>query len=208
MTINVLCNDNIPKDFVNEKCVLMKMSFEVWTVLFSAEKDDDYETYGKIIAYCLVNGGPAPTFMTKFLYGLLAYGPELAEPTIEDIVDDDYKDLVRKVFSSIYKKIINIILWMYNNWWCIPCSFLALLAESKFCQIKYVYMLNVTCVVYIILISSIIQTTLNKFQANFYSFCISHVFLVKDLFLSTSLLYLLTFTTVFKPGLHFSDVTI
>ncbi|XP_056000514.1 G2/M phase-specific E3 ubiquitin-protein ligase-like [Ostrea edulis] len=65
-----------------------------------AEKDGDYETYGKIIAYCLVNGGPAPTFMSEFLYGLLAYGPEFADPTIEDIVDDEYKEQVQKIEMS------------------------------------------------------------------------------------------------------------
>lgn len=65
-----------------------------------AEENGDYETYGKIIAYCLVHGGPAPTFMSEFLFGLLAYGPDSADPTIDDIVDDEYKQQVQKIEIS------------------------------------------------------------------------------------------------------------
>lgn len=51
----------------------------------------------------MVHGGPAPTFMSEFLFGLLAYGPDSADPTIDDIVDDKYKQQVQKVFFYRWK---------------------------------------------------------------------------------------------------------
>lgn len=49
--------------------------------------------------------------MSEFLFGLLAYGPDSADPTIDDIVDDKYKQQVQKVFFIDENQMITC---MYN----------------------------------------------------------------------------------------------
>lgn len=61
----------------------------------------------------MVHGGPAPTFMLEFLFGLLAYGPDSADPTIDDIVDDEYKQQVQKVFLIDESQMITCIILLY-----------------------------------------------------------------------------------------------
>lgn len=48
--------------------------------------------------------------MSEFLFGLLAYGPDSADPTFDDIVDDEYKQQVQKVFLIDESQMICIIL--------------------------------------------------------------------------------------------------
>lgn len=61
----------------------------------------------------MVHGGPAPTFMSEFLFGLLAYGPDSADPTIDDIVDDEYKQQVQKVFLIDESQMITCMILLY-----------------------------------------------------------------------------------------------
>ncbi|XP_069108918.1 G2/M phase-specific E3 ubiquitin-protein ligase-like [Argopecten irradians] len=60
-----------------------------------------YETAGKIIAYSFVHGGPNPGFLSPVLYIAIAKGVNHTEPGINDIMDYETREIIKKIADSI-----------------------------------------------------------------------------------------------------------
>ncbi|XP_020644109.3 G2/M phase-specific E3 ubiquitin-protein ligase [Pogona vitticeps] len=65
-----------------------------------ALQDNLYYEAGRIIAVSLVHGGPSPSFFSKTLFNLLAYGTENVKPTIEDVADVNVLQTIEKIKSA------------------------------------------------------------------------------------------------------------
>ncbi|XP_051872649.1 G2/M phase-specific E3 ubiquitin-protein ligase isoform X1 [Pristis pectinata] len=61
---------------------------------------DWYYEAGRMIALSLVHGGPSPNFLSKTLFNCLAYGPEITEPTIEDVASFEVAQKIIKIKES------------------------------------------------------------------------------------------------------------
>lgn len=60
-------------------------------------KENLYYEAGKMLAISLVHGGPSPGFFSETLFKCLAYGPENALPTLDDVSDLDVAQIIIKV---------------------------------------------------------------------------------------------------------------
>lgn len=65
-----------------------------------AVREDLYFETGRMIAVCLVHGGPAPGFFSPTLFSCLATGPETAKPVIEDVADFELLEKLKKISDS------------------------------------------------------------------------------------------------------------
>ncbi|XP_055496646.1 G2/M phase-specific E3 ubiquitin-protein ligase isoform X2 [Leucoraja erinacea] len=61
---------------------------------------DWYYEAGRMIALSLVHGGPWPNFLSKTLFNCLAYGPDITEPTMEDVASFEVAQKVMKIKES------------------------------------------------------------------------------------------------------------
>ncbi|XP_048455853.1 G2/M phase-specific E3 ubiquitin-protein ligase isoform X2 [Rhincodon typus] len=61
---------------------------------------DWYYEAGRMIAISLVHGGPSPNFFSRTLFSCLAYGPEVTEPTMEDVTHVDVTQKIKKIKES------------------------------------------------------------------------------------------------------------
>ncbi|XP_023784948.1 G2/M phase-specific E3 ubiquitin-protein ligase isoform X2 [Cyanistes caeruleus] len=64
---------------------------------FQAVKENLYFEAGKMIAVCLVHGGPSPGFFSKTLFDCLVYGPENVKPVLEDVADVDVAQTIKTI---------------------------------------------------------------------------------------------------------------
>ncbi|KAJ7425335.1 G2/M phase-specific E3 ubiquitin-protein ligase-like [Pitangus sulphuratus] len=62
-----------------------------------AVKENLYFEAGKMIAVCLVHGGPSPGFFSKTLFDCLVYGPENVKPALEDVADVDVAQTIKMI---------------------------------------------------------------------------------------------------------------
>ncbi|NWZ18310.1 G2E3 ligase, partial [Asarcornis scutulata] len=65
-----------------------------------ALKENLYFEAGKMIAVSLVHGGPSPGFFSKILFNCLVYGPENVKPNLDDVVDIDVAQTIKKIKYS------------------------------------------------------------------------------------------------------------
>uniref|UniRef100_UPI00398E42A3 G2/M phase-specific E3 ubiquitin-protein ligase isoform X1 n=2 Tax=Pristiophorus japonicus TaxID=55135 RepID=UPI00398E42A3 len=61
---------------------------------------DWYYEAGRMIALSLVHGGPSPNFFSTTLFNCLAYGPEITEPTMEDVTHFEVVQKIKKIKES------------------------------------------------------------------------------------------------------------
>ncbi|XP_017449571.1 G2/M phase-specific E3 ubiquitin-protein ligase isoform X2 [Rattus norvegicus] len=66
-----------------------------------AVKENLYYEAGKMLAISLVHGGPSPGFFSETLFKCLAYGPENALPTLDDVSDLDVAQIIIKVIKRV-----------------------------------------------------------------------------------------------------------
>ncbi|MBN3296397.1 G2E3 ligase, partial [Amia calva] len=66
-----------------------------------AVREDMYYEAGRIVAVCMVHGGPAPGFFSTTLFDCLVSGPETAKPVIEDIADCELFENIKRLFDSL-----------------------------------------------------------------------------------------------------------
>uniref|UniRef100_A0A4W3GWM5 G2/M-phase specific E3 ubiquitin protein ligase n=1 Tax=Callorhinchus milii TaxID=7868 RepID=A0A4W3GWM5_CALMI len=59
-----------------------------------------YFEAGRVFAMSIVHGGRSPGFLSTTLFNCLAYGPEMAEPTIEDVKHFDLLQKIGKIKGS------------------------------------------------------------------------------------------------------------
>jgi hypothetical protein len=68
--------------------------------LFIALEKKTYQVVGQMVAYSIVQGGPAPTFLHPLLYNAITNGIENTAVTVEDVIDWENKELIQKVFGE------------------------------------------------------------------------------------------------------------
>ncbi|XP_067895470.1 G2/M phase-specific E3 ubiquitin-protein ligase isoform X2 [Heterodontus francisci] len=61
---------------------------------------DWYYEAGRMIALSIVHGGPSPNFFSTTLFNCLAYGPEVTEPTMEDVTHFEVIQKIKKIKES------------------------------------------------------------------------------------------------------------
>ncbi|XP_078089830.1 G2/M phase-specific E3 ubiquitin-protein ligase isoform X2 [Mustelus asterias] len=61
---------------------------------------DWYYEAGRMIAISIVHGGPLPNFFSTTLFNCLAYGPEVTEPTMEDVTHFEVAQKIKQVKES------------------------------------------------------------------------------------------------------------
>ncbi|XP_078418992.1 G2/M phase-specific E3 ubiquitin-protein ligase isoform X2 [Cetorhinus maximus] len=61
---------------------------------------DWYYEAGRMIAISIVHGGPSPNFFSTTLFNCLAYGPEVTEPTMEDVTHFEVTQKIKKIKES------------------------------------------------------------------------------------------------------------
>ena len=65
-----------------------------------ALEDGLYRNYGKMMAYSLVHGGPAPTFLHPSLYEAIVHGPDSVEPPINCVTDLELRNDLEMVIKQ------------------------------------------------------------------------------------------------------------
>lgn len=73
-------------------------------------REDLYFETGRMIAVCLVHGGPAPGFFSPTLFSCLATGPETAKPVIEDVADFELLEKLKKVNNKLKNDCLTVSL--------------------------------------------------------------------------------------------------
>ncbi|GCB77343.1 hypothetical protein scyTo_0016668, partial [Scyliorhinus torazame] len=66
---------------------------------------DWYYEAGRMIAVSIVHGGPSPNFFSTTLFHCLAYGPEVTEPTMEDVTHFEMAQKIKKVAEARVRRI-------------------------------------------------------------------------------------------------------
>lgn len=88
-------------------CKFNKIVFTtVITFLSLAMREDRYFFAGRAIAVSLIHGGPPACFVSPTLFSCLVHGPDRGQPVLEDIVDVELRDKIKRVmiFCNGYTK--------------------------------------------------------------------------------------------------------
>jgi len=96
-------------------------------VFNTALQNGTYEVVGKVLAYCLVNRGPAPNFLHSMLYTTITEGADKAKPTVSDIVDLDMRKKMKMVgltYSIASEKLIERMMHLIVLVWNTRCTVL------------------------------------------------------------------------------------
>lgn len=81
-----------------------------------AVKENLYYEVGKMIAISLVHGGPSPGFFSETLFNCLAYGPENALPSLDDVSDLDVAQIIIKIDTAADFNILKSVINEYYNY--------------------------------------------------------------------------------------------
>ncbi|XP_052041853.1 G2/M phase-specific E3 ubiquitin-protein ligase isoform X2 [Apodemus sylvaticus] len=81
-----------------------------------AVKENLYYEVGKMLAISLVNGGPSPGFFSETLFNCLAYGPENALPSLDDVSDLDVAQIIIKIDTAADFNILKSVINEYYNY--------------------------------------------------------------------------------------------
>lgn len=79
-------------------------------------KENLYYEAGKMLAISLVHGGPSPGFFSETLFKCLAYGPENALPTLDDVSDLDVAQIIIKIDTAADLNILKSVINEYYNY--------------------------------------------------------------------------------------------
>lgn len=67
-------------------------------LMFSiAREKDAYRLVGLILAWSVVHGGPGGKFLCPTLYDSVVYGPDVTNPSLEDVPTRELKEKIQKV---------------------------------------------------------------------------------------------------------------
>ncbi|KAL2089685.1 hypothetical protein ACEWY4_014373 [Coilia grayii] len=65
-----------------------------------AMREDRYFFAGRAIAVSLIHGGPPACFVSPTLFSCLVHGPDRGQPVLEDIVDVELRDKIKRIADS------------------------------------------------------------------------------------------------------------
>ncbi|XP_012920760.1 G2/M phase-specific E3 ubiquitin-protein ligase isoform X2 [Heterocephalus glaber] len=100
-----------------ENCPLFEGSLSKNLSLNSQALEENlYFEAGKMLAISLVHGGPSPGFFSKTLFNCLVYGPENAQPILDDVSDFDVAQIIIRINTATNIDDLNSVINEYYNY--------------------------------------------------------------------------------------------
>ena len=70
----------------------------------------DFQYAGELMASSIVQGGPAPNFLAKWVYTYMTGGLNEVEPSTSQIKEDNLRDIIAKVTNN--NKLLHTVTYM------------------------------------------------------------------------------------------------